>query len=44
MNVIGVLRDGKKDTNLFDGTFTLKEGDTLLLLGEPTIPKRDRER
>lgn len=36
MNVIGALRDGRTDPRLFDGTFTLKEGDILILLGEPT--------
>jgi Trk K+ transport system NAD-binding subunit len=42
MNVIGALRDGKTDTRLFDGAFTLKEGDTLILLGEPRNLKKDR--
>jgi Trk K+ transport system NAD-binding subunit len=44
MNVIGALRDGKTDARLFDGTFTIKEGDTLILLGEPTNLKKDLER
>jgi hypothetical protein len=35
MNIIGALRGGKPAPNLFDGTFTLKEGDVLILLGEP---------
>jgi Trk K+ transport system NAD-binding subunit len=35
MNIIGALRGGRPAPNLFDGTFTLKEGDTLILLGEP---------
>ena len=44
MNVIGALRDGKADARLFDGAFTLKEGDTLILLGESTNLKRLPER
>jgi uncharacterized protein with PhoU and TrkA domain len=39
MNVIGALREGKADARLFDGTFKLKEGDTLILLGEPNLKK-----
>ncbi len=33
--IIGVVRDNKVVTNIFDPTFTLKENDTLLVLGDP---------
>jgi K+/H+ antiporter YhaU regulatory subunit KhtT len=33
--IIGVVRDDRVVTNLFDPTFALKEGDTLLVLGDP---------
>ena len=33
--VIGVVRDDKVVTNIFDPKFTLKENDTLLVLGDP---------
>jgi voltage-gated potassium channel len=33
-SVIGVIRDGKVETNLFFPDFTLKENDTLLVMGE----------
>ncbi len=32
--IIGVVRDGKIVTSLFDPTFTLKENDTVLVIGE----------
>ncbi|MFI5449464.1 MAG: potassium channel family protein [Candidatus Bathyarchaeia archaeon] len=32
--IIGVTRDGKNDDHIFDGNFTLKEGDTLLVFGD----------
>jgi Trk K+ transport system NAD-binding subunit len=33
--VIGVVRDDKVVTNIFDPKFTVKENDTLLVLGDP---------
>ena len=33
--VIGVVRDDKVVTNIFDPKFVLKENDTLLVLGDP---------
>jgi Trk K+ transport system NAD-binding subunit len=36
INIIGVLRGGKTDARQFDGTFTLQQGDILILLGAPT--------
>jgi voltage-gated potassium channel len=33
--VIGVVRDNRVVTNIFDPAFTLKENDTLLVLGDP---------
>ncbi len=33
-SVIGVVRDGKVVSNLFEPNFTLKENDTILVLGE----------
>jgi len=40
VKVIGALRDGRADPKIFDGTFTLKEGDTLITLGEhPDLKK-----
>ena len=38
--VTGVLRDGKVDGSVFDGGFTLKRDDTLLVLGETSNLKR----
>jgi Trk K+ transport system NAD-binding subunit len=32
--IIGALRGGKVDAKVFDGSFTLQEGDTLLILGD----------
>ncbi|HUO41342.1 MAG TPA: NAD-binding protein [Methylomirabilota bacterium] len=32
--LIGVLRDGRIDETVFGGTFTLRKGDTLLILGD----------
>ena len=34
--IVGALRHGKFDSNVFDGTFTLQEGDTILVLGNRT--------
>jgi len=34
--IVGALRHGKFDSNVFDGTFTLQEGDTLLVIGNRT--------
>ncbi len=36
-SVIGVIRDGKVVTNLFDPSFTLQEDDTMLILGETAL-------
>jgi voltage-gated potassium channel len=33
--IIGVVRENSVVTNIFDPTFTLKENDTLLVLGDP---------
>ena len=41
--IIGAVRDGKVDARVFDGTFTLQEGDTLLVLGEATHIKGQLE-
>jgi voltage-gated potassium channel len=38
--IIGAVRDGKVDARVFDGTFTLQEGDTLLVLGDATHIKK----
>ena len=34
--IIGALRGGRVDAKVFEGSFTLQEGDTLLILGDPT--------
>ncbi len=36
-SIIGVIREGKVLNNLFDPSFTLKEADTLLILGETSL-------
>jgi len=36
-SVIGVIRDGKVATNVFDSGFVLKQDDTLLVLGETEL-------
>ena len=36
-SVIGVIRDGKVTTNIFDPAFVLQENDTLLVLGETEL-------
>ncbi len=41
--IIGALRGGRVDAKVFDGSFTLKEGDTLLILGDPTSLKEHLE-
>jgi len=41
--VIGAVRDGKVDASVFDGTFTLQEGDTLLVLGDASHIKEHLE-
>ena len=41
--IIGAVRDGKVDARVFDGTFTLQEGDTLLVLGDAIQVKEHLE-
>ena len=41
--IIGAIRDGKVDAKVFDGTFTLQEGDTLLVLGNAAHIKEHLE-
>ena len=42
-NILGVVRDGKVDPKLFDGSFTVQDGDILLVLGDPTYIKEHLE-
>jgi Trk K+ transport system NAD-binding subunit len=41
--IIGAIRDGRVDAKVFDGSFTLQEGDILLILGDPTSLKEHLE-
>lgn len=41
--IIGVIRDGNVVQNIFTPGFTLKEGDTLLVLGDPSNLQRLEE-
>jgi voltage-gated potassium channel len=44
VKIIGAVRDPKIDATVFDGTFTLQDGDTLLILGDPTHIKEHLEK
>jgi len=44
VKIIGAVRDPKIDASVFDGSFTLQDGDTLLVLGDPTHIKEHLER
>ncbi|MGO9645120.1 MAG: potassium channel family protein [Candidatus Bathyarchaeia archaeon] len=42
--IIGAVRNGKVDPTVFNGTFTLQEGDTLLILGDTSSFKKHLEK
>jgi len=42
--IIGAVRNGRVDPTVFDGKFTLQDGDTLLILGDPTSLKKHLEK
>ena len=42
--IIGAIRNGRADSTVFDGKFTLQEGDTLLILGDLSSLKKHLEK